>query len=354
MAFSHATVGNAILSDKQRLQQPMAGWPLTSSPYHPGEQLVQERAGAREVAERVGRQVIRDRMPDQHREMFAKLPTAIVGSVDSDGRPWASVLVGHPGFITSPDPRHLQICASTDKAGAFSFRAAMGGAIAILGIELGTRRRNRMNGKIIAAESHSFTIEVAQSFGNCPKYIHAREARIVGSPPSLRDRNIFRESSKLSNEAVELVSRSDTFFIASCSPGYRSSNPVEGVDVNHRGGRPGFVRVTEDTGTSVLTSPDFVGNSAFNTFGNIALNPVAGLMFIDFESGGILSLTGTATVIWNAPEIAAFPGAQRLLEFKVHEGARIADAVPIRWSSPHPSQQTARTGTWQDIQRTGS
>src|SRR3546814_14766932 len=66
----------------------------------------------------------------------------------------------------------------------------------------------------------------------------------------------------------------------------------QGADVSHRGGRPGFVRVTEDDGRSVLTIPDFSGNQFFNTLGNIAINPRAGLLFVDFATGDLLTLTG--------------------------------------------------------------
>nr|WP_231865084.1 pyridoxamine 5'-phosphate oxidase family protein [Sorangium cellulosum] len=55
---------------------------------------------------------------------------------------------------------------------------------------------------------------------------------------------------------------------------------MEGADVSHRGSKPGFVRVTEEDGRTVLTSPDFTGNFGFNTLGNLALNPRAGVLFV--------------------------------------------------------------------------
>src|SRR5687768_7379282 len=91
--------------------QPLPGWDRDSSPYHAGEQAVQARASAREMAERVGRRVIRSFMPDQHREFFAGLPFVIVGSLDAEGRPWASILARPPGFLRSPDPRRLAVAA---------------------------------------------------------------------------------------------------------------------------------------------------------------------------------------------------------------------------------------------------
>mgnify|MGYP006143803553 CR=1 FL=1 len=77
------------------------------STFHEGEVALQERAGSRAKLAEIGPRVIRDYMPDQHREFFAQLPFVLVGTVDTQGQPWASVLAGEPGFVTSPDPRRL-------------------------------------------------------------------------------------------------------------------------------------------------------------------------------------------------------------------------------------------------------
>ncbi|MDT1852839.1 FAD-binding oxidoreductase, partial [Acinetobacter baumannii] len=77
------------------------------------------------------------------------------------------------------------------------------------------------------------------------------------------------------------------------------------VDVSHRGGKAGFVRVADD---GTLTIPDFDGNLFFNTLGNIVVNGKAGLLFVDFASGDLLQMSGDAEVIFDSPEIAAFQG----------------------------------------------
>src|SRR5438093_3713833 len=90
---------------------PLPGWPHETSPFHAGEVATQARAGVRERAERAGRRGIRGAMPDQHRAFFMQLPFLLVGSLDAQDRPWASVLVGRPGFVDSPDPQTLAITA---------------------------------------------------------------------------------------------------------------------------------------------------------------------------------------------------------------------------------------------------
>ena len=316
------------------------------SPFHPGEQALQTRAGVRERAERAGRRMIRDFMPDDHRELFEKLPYVVVGGLDARDRPWASFLAGGPGFMRTPDARTLAIGARPAAGDPLAASLAPGAPVGVLGIELETRRRNRMNGTVFAADDRGFAVRVQQSFGNCPQYIQARAPRFIGetaqtpSPPRT-------EGPLLSSAAEALVRGADTFFIASASPSARAGAPAEGVDVSHRGGKPGFVRADRTAGRSVLTAPDFSGNAMFNTLGNLALNPRAGLLFPDFERGDLLSLTGRTEIVWDGPEVAAFAGAQRLVRFHVEDGVRLDVTHRLHWSAPAYARQLAATGSWQ-------
>src|SRR5262245_9705981 len=93
------------------MEGPQGGWPGEESPFHRGEWALQARAGMRERLERSGRRVIRDYMPEQHRELFAQLPLLLVGTLDAERWPWTSVLVGRPGFVSTPDARTLSVNA---------------------------------------------------------------------------------------------------------------------------------------------------------------------------------------------------------------------------------------------------
>ncbi len=314
---------------------------MSDAPFHAGETYVQTRAEVRELAQLIGPRMIRDFMPDQHRHFFERLPYAVIGTVDDAGAPWASLLTGAPGFVRAPDPRRVEIDISAPEGDALWARARPGRRLALLGIELSTRRRNRMNGTVIAATDGTVTVHVDQSFGNCPKYIQAREAtpRMDLPPPHRRP-----EEGALSPEAQTLVRRADTFFIASATPASASTDPREGVDVSHRGGKPGFVDLR--SGGSELWVPDFSGNMAFNTLGNIARNPRVGLSFVDFVDGSLLQLTGSAEIVWDAALIAHFPGAERLLRVGDLRGQLLRGAVPLRWSNAQVSPQLADTGPW--------
>jgi predicted pyridoxine 5'-phosphate oxidase superfamily flavin-nucleotide-binding protein len=101
-----------------------------------------------------------------------------------------------------------------------------------------------------------------------------------------------------------------------------------GLDCSHRGGNPGFVRAT---GPDTITFPDYAGNNMFQTLGNLELDSRAGLLFIDFETGSTLQLTGRATVHWDKERLTSWPGAQRVIEFQLERIQETAQALPLRW-----------------------
>ena len=151
-------------------------------PFHPGEQAVQERLGVRGRMRVVGQRVIRTFMPGEHQQFYAQLPFVLVGSVDPAGRPWASVLVGEPGFMQARDEHTLDIHARPIPGDPLANGIRTGAPLGFLGIELDTRRRNRMNGQVLAEHAHGFTVRVDQTLGNCPQYIQGREFEWVRPP----------------------------------------------------------------------------------------------------------------------------------------------------------------------------
>ncbi|HEX6242300.1 MAG TPA: pyridoxamine 5'-phosphate oxidase family protein [Polyangiales bacterium] len=308
--------------------------------WHAGERALQEREGVAERMEEIGRKFVRDFMPEQHRSFFAQLPFLVLGSVDAQGAPWASLLSGPAGFVSSPDPRHLRVAGLPDMDDPAHVALQPGASVGALGIELHSRRRNRANGVIAARDAQSFTIEVLQSFGNCPQYIQGREQ--VASSPGERQARPAERLSALDLEARALIERADTFFVASYVE--RSGDKPRGVDVSHRGGLPGFVRVVGDT----LTIPDFSGNLQFATLGNLLLNPRAGLVFIDFDRGDLLQLTGSAELVLDGPELAAFPSAERLWRCHVQALVRRRDALAVRFRFREYSPFSLRAGSWAD------
>ncbi|HEU4845802.1 MAG TPA: pyridoxamine 5'-phosphate oxidase family protein [Burkholderiaceae bacterium] len=278
-----------------------------NGPFHPGELRAQQLAGKGSSGG-----AIRDSMPDQHRAFFAMLPFVLVATVGADGWPRARVLSGAPGFVHSPDPATLQVAAAID--------APAGSRIALLGLDFGTRRRNRANGTIAAVDAHGFTIAVDESFGNCPKYIRLRDVEAAPREAAAGAAPATVSFTGLTEEARRMVAAADTLFVATTGGQY-------GADISHRGGEPGFVQVGGDT----LTVPDFAGNRYFNTLGNMLVDDRTALLLIDYASGDVLHLQGRADVAWSAAAAAGLPGAERLWRLRVEGGTLQRAAVPLRW-----------------------
>jgi predicted pyridoxine 5'-phosphate oxidase superfamily flavin-nucleotide-binding protein len=294
------------------------------SPWHEGELAIQRSVGVVERMDGPGRNFVRKAMPEQHRAFFPMLPFVVLGAVDAKGDVWATVRAERPGFMASPEPEILEVGLPRDPADPADAGMEHGDAIAMLGIQLETRRRNRLNGVIRRTDAKGFDVRVGQSFGNCPQYIQPRSAAFVRDP-DMPTATQPLHSGQLDDRALGMVEGADTFFVASYVD---RANGERQVDVSHRGGNAGFVRVGAD---GVLTIPDFAGNRFFNTLGNILVNSKAGLVFVDFETGDMLQMTGNAEVLLDSPDIATFQGAERLWRFTPEKIVLRPDALPLRW-----------------------
>jgi predicted pyridoxine 5'-phosphate oxidase superfamily flavin-nucleotide-binding protein len=289
------------------------------SPWHEGEHMLHQRLGIADRMETTGQRSIRSFMPDQHRSFFAQLPFILVGSSDRAGQIWASLLAGPPGFVTSPEPQRLDIEAVPVIGDPLTEALVPGTPLGMLGIELPTRRRNRVNGHVAAVDVSGFVLAVEQSFGNCPKYIVRRNYLAMEPQRSVTVEPI----STLTPSARRLIAEAATFFVAS------SAGPGALPDVSHRGGQPGFVNLDED---GTLTVPDYAGNLFFNTLGNLLIHPQAGLLFPDFATGDLLQLTGVAELVWDGPDVTAMPGAERLWRHHPTAGRWLRGAQPLRFA----------------------
>lgn len=277
-----------------------------NGPFHPGELRAQQLAGKGSSGG-----AIRDYMPDQHRDFFALLPFLLVATVQDDGWPQATVLTGAPGFVHSPDATTLRVAAP--------LAAPVGTRIGVLGLDFGTRRRNRANGTVARTDDAGFTIAVEASFGNCPKYIRLRDVAPVGTAEQGGPAPDAMHFAGLSELARRMVAAADTLFVATTGGQY-------GADISHRGGEPGFVRIDGDT----LTVPDYAGNRYFNTLGNMLTDARTALLVIDYASGDVLHLQGRAEVDWDGAA-TGLPGAERAWRLRVERGTLRRAAVPLRW-----------------------
>ncbi len=287
-----------------------------SSPFHEGELAVQERAGVSEQAQKVGR-IIHAHLPDGAGGFLANLPILFRGGLDHDGDVWASALTGNPGFISAQDARTVTVDANPLPDDPLAVSSPAEAPAGFLAINLANRQRFRFNGRA-SRRDETLYIQIDQAYGNCPKYIQRREVVVHDRFPDVAPAST---DTALSNADIQLIRRADTFFIATHAKD-------RGVDVSHRGGVPGFVRVARG---GSLTFNDYPGNNMFQTLGNLATDPRAGLLFIDFDTGDTLQLTGRAETHWTSGSTAEFNQTGRSVTFAPQKIIRTPHAVPLRW-----------------------
>lgn len=282
------------------------------SPYHEGERLVQQQVGEAIAAAQNGR-IIADSIPKGALIFIKQQPMVILGSVDAQQNIWASVLFGHPGFVQPVDSQAIKFDlkqAFGHPSDPFWANSQPENLIGMLVIELASRRRLRVNGTVSQTTSEHLCLHVLESYPNCPKYIQRRHLSLNISEEASRQISEARSGQFLTSEQQRWIESADTLFVA-------SAHPTRGVDASHRGGNPGFVQVLNDR---TLRIPDYVGNSMFNTLGNLVVNPHAGLIFLDFDRSRTLQLTGRTKIWWNLDD-PTHPtgGTYRYWDFEIEQ-----------------------------------
>ena len=291
--------------------------------FHEGERSLHKKLDIEERQHQLGLRMVRDHMPDQHREFFAMLESVHIGVVDSTGHPWAIMRTGAPGFMSSPDDKALVISSNPLPGEPEDLDFRVGAKTSVVGIEFETQRRNRVNATVDAAADGALSFRVDQSYGNCPKYIQIRCKTPAGQSTPKEPVT----ATTLSAKDIDQITQADTLLIASRAAEL-GNDPRAGVDINHRGGMPGFVTVLDD---QTIQFPDYKGNSFYNTYGNILTDNRVGLQFVEFETGTLLNIKGTAALVEDLNN-GELPLMGRGLRMTVQSVTRAEGALPIRYT----------------------
>ncbi|OBH98139.1 pyridoxamine 5'-phosphate oxidase family protein [Mycobacterium sp. E2733] len=267
---------------------------MTATGFHEGETATQRRAGVEAEARRLEGMLDSSGLSEGAAKFLAAQRFAALTGRDDAGGLWISPLTAPPGFLHG---EHDTLRVSTlPRDGDPLHKIPAGQQVGLIAIDFATRRRLRVNGELVSADHGMMIVRVDQSFGNCPKYIHRRT---IDVPTLAAPRSVpARRATLLDAPDQALIARSDTFFLG-------TSHPTRGSDASHRGGPPGFVRVDSP---DRLWWPDFPGNNMFNSYGNLAVEDEAALLFIDFETGSALHIRGTAHVRWTSRGAAGDDG----------------------------------------------
>ena len=155
--------------------------------------------------------------------------------------------------------------------------------------------------------------------GNCPKYLNKKEIFFFLPKPEL-----VSDCLPLVEPAVTLLAKVDLFFISSS---YRRSS----MGTNDRGGSPGFVRLLRnDALETTLVFPEFSGNRLYQTLGNLKTNPLAGLLFPDFDTGDVLYATCTTEVVVGKAAAALLPRSNLVVKAKLIKARFVRQGLAFR------------------------
>jgi uncharacterized protein len=284
--------------------------------YHEGELAVQARAGV--GSEGLGAQeMYRPAMASGVQHFVAAQQLAVVSTLDQEGRPWASLRTGQPGFLRALDEHTLEVGGYSNLDDPLLANLAKPGPAGVLAINLAARQRIRLNGEARIDSAGRVVVDLNQVYGNCPQYIQARE--VHGEREAKV--NETRRTELLDERLRRWLENTDTFFLA-------TAHPESGVDASHRGGKSGFVRVENE---KRFVFPDYAGNNMFNSLGNITSYPRAGLLFPDFKSGATLQVTGAASIIWEGLQLAEFRAARRLVGIDIEKIVELSPGMLLQF-----------------------
>ncbi|MFD0304548.1 pyridoxamine 5'-phosphate oxidase family protein [Streptomyces sp. NPDC127119] len=288
---------------------------MTLRAEHRGEQAVQRKA--QEGGPGWGSPMFGPDIPHGFHPFIRAQQMLVLGAADDTGAVWSTIVTGPPGFAQPVDGRTLDIHALPAPGDPLHHAFDEERAVGVLALHPQTQRRIRANG-VAVRDGDGLRMTTGQVFGNCPKYL---QNRVITESADATPTGEARTGKELSAVQRRWIEQADTFFIA-------SQTAEHGADASHRGGMPGFVTVA---GPRTLRWPDYTGNQFYMTLGNLHLAPASGLLFLDWERGHTLQLTGTGRIDWDPRSAAAYEGALRVVEFEIDTVVQIDNASPLQW-----------------------
>jgi predicted pyridoxine 5'-phosphate oxidase superfamily flavin-nucleotide-binding protein len=263
------------------------GATMSSVGFHEGERDVQHRAGVEAEAARLEGMLLPPRLDGGITRFLTERTLAVLTARDGTGRLWTSALQGEAGFLDAHGTT-LTVHTAPQEDDPLQNMPA-GQEAGLLTIDFAIRRRVRVNGTLTAGGRHTLQIDADQAFGNCPSYIQQRTLTPAPDHPAAASGEASGDG-LLTAGHERMIRQADTFFLG-------TTHPTRGTDTSHKGGNPGFVRVED----GVIWWPDYAGNNLFNSLGNIAVDPEAALLFVDFATGTLVQLSGVAQLEWVTP-----------------------------------------------------
>ncbi|KAE8453271.1 hypothetical protein EG329_011338 [Mollisiaceae sp. DMI_Dod_QoI] len=274
--------------------------------------------------------------------ILVRSPLIALGTLDSEGRPWTTLWGGEAGFSQPVAQSIIGMKTTVNREldpvlkmllgdiadGEVYQEKGVGKMVGALAIDLETRRRVKLYGRMVAGALAAteeglgqvqLVVKIEQSLGNCPKYLNKKH--IVAHLPNPK---LVASDLPLPRSAIDLIEKADLFFIS-------SSNHESDMDTNHRGGPPGFVRILSNNEDGLtLVYPEYSGNRLYQTLGNLKTTARAGLVFPDFDTSDVLYITGKTEILAGKAATDLIAHTNLAVKIKVEAARFVSDALAFR------------------------
>lgn len=247
--------------------------------FHEGEYHIQEIMGVRKSSDTLS-SMIKDTIPPIASEFLKNLNFCIITISTKEDDLFTSTVYSIDNYIEVLNQSQICISLKNHSYIPKEFYNAKYINIGMIGLNFEKAMRIRINGKGHIKENKLY-LSIDEIYSNCPKHIKKRV--LQKETKSFDAKDIIKEKF-LSKEVIKIISDIDTFFIA-------TSHKEKGLDVSHKGGNKGFLKVLT---TNQLLFEDMPGNNLYNSIGNIYTNPNINIFFIDFKNNDTCHIKGTA------------------------------------------------------------
>jgi uncharacterized protein len=289
--------------------------------FHEGEARLQQESGVDTAAfDRRVEEPFQPSLSETEVRFVNERTFSVAASIDDEGRPWASPLVGVASeLFVVQNPTTVRINPRRVAQDPLYANIDTAGQLGVLYFDPSHRRRVKSLGRATINADGSINFVMHRAFGLCNKYIFKRSHSAVTTAAVLPIDEQTREVRHAMGDADRVqLERADTIFLAS----YHTDH---GADATHRGGPPGFVTVLNRTTISI---PDYLGNGMFQTLGNVLLDGRIGLLSVDYATGRTIQLTGRGSIITSPIDD---PHSARTLVIAIHE-IQATSADVGRWT----------------------
>ncbi|WP_121626815.1 pyridoxamine 5'-phosphate oxidase family protein [Poseidonibacter antarcticus] len=249
--------------------------------FHEGEYHIQEIMGVRKSSDTLS-SMIKDNIPPIASKFLKDLNFCIITISTKKDDLFTYTVYNHNNFIEIVNQSQISINLENHSYIPKEFYNIKNINIGMIGLNFEKAMRIRINGKG-KIKSNKLYLSIDEIYSNCPKHI---KRRVLQEDTKILENQTIQKGRKLNEEIINIISNIDTFFIA-------TSHKEKGLDVSHKGGNKGFLKVLE---TNQLAFKDVPGNNLYNTIGNIYTNPNINIFFIDFKNYDTYHIKGIASI----------------------------------------------------------